>query len=181
LELFRPIEEDALCYPEYIKGLRKMASAYAARSPRTQARANAYVQRMIVVAESVLGNDMSAFADLAALRDDRPTMPVVAREPEEGAGLFRSASTGVAEVAGATSFFVPDERTLYLLKSCFQEFFVREDGEESLLKSEASPEMKRTYGQLWELFGSGEGRVRRSDFIAGMCTAAENIMGGDPV
>jgi len=178
-ELFQPQFDDEMTFQEYISGISRMASSYAVRSPFVQAKANLYLQSAVAKAERRAGNDFS-YIDVSSqegtfLAGPEPS----ASQSKKPANLFRSSSTGSEQFRGETSYFIPNDETTRVLRACFSDFFVRDGGETSIKYDEAPVALQNKYKQLWQLFAGGDGTVRRSDFIACMCTAAENFLAHD--
>lgn len=187
-ELFRPSSSDVMTYQEYYRGINQMLTSYAMRNPVIQDLANCFVIKQICHAEMTLGRVAEIEPFIQTLEAKQPAaskklFDLMDKERESlsresGKGLFRSASTGDEEFSVAyKEFFVKSEETLRLLNSCFPDFFVRDSGQASLKREDASPAMLLRYKRLWDLFADGDGVVRRPSFILGMSIAAENFIG----
>ena len=187
-ELFRPSNEATITYSEFCIGVNKMASSYASRSQFIQSRANLYVQKKVSDAVKHSSNGVNKIEYEEIIRNTLESQNFADAEPvrcsafpEAPAHLFRSYSIGEDEFENNKSYFVPNRGTLDILHNCFEEFFVNGNNDTSLRKEDASDDVRYRYGQMWELFAGGDGLVRRSDFISGVCTAAENFLLRDSI
>jgi len=186
-ELFRPMSSDMMTYAEFIQGINSLLTSYAMRSPAIQEMANIWVMQEITLAEMSLGREMKQYRAILRAKSDSMQSIGAAESIKKKSthsetlgtekGLFRSASTGNEQFSVAyNDFFVMNEDNTRLLNSCFADFFVRDNGQASVKREEATTGMLFRYKRLWELFAGGDGIVLRSTFIAGMKLAAETYM-----
>ena len=175
-----------------------MGSIFCRKSQRIQRATNEFLQNVIKQAEKRAGSPQERSSNNYLDRREQENSARRTQEeysnskngnneigPETDVNdgncihLFRSNSITTEDFKRDQGYFIPDEDTEDILRTCFPDLFTENGGTESIPKHQCQREIQKRYGQLFDYFGevSVEGRtIKRSVMRKHFCFYSENWM-----